>query len=87
MSTCYPAEQNWRQTYECANIEVTGCESCYWIALGDFFSFFSFKVIFFVIILLYLVSLQKIVMKSYSAPEQLQNSVFKKAHLVLDAFG
>lgn len=54
---------------------------------GGFFISCSFKVNFFVIVLLYLVSLQKIVMKSYSTPEQFQNSVFKNAHLILASFG
>lgn len=56
--------------------------------VGGLYLFFLFQGYFFVVvILLYLVSLQIIVMKSYSAPEQLQNSVFKNVRLILASFG
>lgn len=50
------------------------------------FNFFSFKVNFFVIILLYFVSLHVIVLKGYIDPEQLQTSVFENACSILLSF-
>lgn len=57
---------------------------CYWITLRNFI-FFSFKVYFFVIVLLDLVSLQVIVLKRYIT--ELQTSVFQNDCSIILSFG